>query len=71
MAIRGSEWKNQELAELLQGIFSFVFIFISEIGSQRDAQQAVENKWDRELSKARILGYMVLMVIYLPVVTVS
>lgn len=31
MAIRGSEWKNQELAELLRSIFSFVFIFISEI----------------------------------------
>lgn len=39
MAIRGSEWKNQELAELLQSIFSFVFIFISEIGSQWDVQQ--------------------------------
>lgn len=49
MAIRGSEWKNQELAELLQGIFSFVFIFISEIGNQWDIQQQSRTK-DRQLS---------------------
>lgn len=34
MAIRGSKQKNQELAKLLQGIFSFVSVFISKIGSQ-------------------------------------
>lgn len=41
MAIRGSKWKNQELAELLQSIFSFVFIFNSEIGGYNSSRDQV------------------------------
>lgn len=37
--IRGSKWKQQEAAWLLQGIFSFVFIFILKTESQWEARR--------------------------------
>lgn len=47
MTIRGSKWKHQEVAQLFQGIFSFVFIFISKTESQWGAHQHLRTSEER------------------------
>lgn len=68
MAIRGTKWKNQELAELLQGIFSFVFNLHFRNWEPMRYTTAVESNWDRELNRIGYWTINSLKVTYLPAV---